>query len=128
MKSNENSIGSCIYVHKDICEDFPRRKANYDREKALEESRRLLDKIATPPSSARRISKDVQIITCSFCQLLLPLNKTNNCRHCEETFCYRHKTELDHNCEKLSKETAKYLNAKNQFKLRLREAKSNAAR
>ena len=129
MNSNENSIASCIYVHNTESEFLSHHKAKvYDREKALEESRRILDLISTPRASHRSLTGEVKLNTCYLCKVIMPLNLHNQCKFCDEVFCGRHKSELNHQCEKLSKETAKYLNAKNQFKLRLREAKSNAAR
>ena len=132
MQANENSLGSCIYVHRDESEDLSpclsRRTINYDRTKALEESRRLFELISTPRSSTKPLASEVQLNTCFFCKVIQPLSKNNQCKLCDEMFCGRHKAELNHNCEKLTKETANYLNAKNQFKLRLRQAKSNAAR
>jgi hypothetical protein len=102
---------------------------SYDKLKALQDSYILLDKIATPISHRNNANHgNIVLSTCFFCKSLMPLISNNQCKLCDEMFCGRHKTEVNHACEKLSKDTAKYLNAKNQFKLRLREAKNKAVR
>jgi hypothetical protein len=101
-----------------------REPKHYDREKALEESRRILALLNSPMGHGdRRPAGSFSLSSCYFCKTLMPLTENSNCQLCNEAFCSRHKTEINHNCEKLSKDTAMYLNAKNQFKLRLREAK-----
>ncbi len=133
----DRSDDSCIYVSSGIgavnnCATFswPKEK-NYDRVKALEESKRLLDLISTPNLNKLHntpLHGNLVLSSCYFCKMLMPLTCDRQCKLCSENFCNKHKSELDHNCEKLSKDTAKYLNAKNQFKLKLREAKSKAVR
>ena len=85
MQANENSLGSCIFVHRDAGEDLSpimsRREKNYDRIKALEESRRLLELISTPRSSSKPLTNEVQLNTCFFCKVIQPLSKNNQCKH-----------------------------------------------
>ena len=126
---------------------FPDRD-HYDREKALEQSRRILEMLNSPVASHRSLTREnehhqhedlrrinnqmnsgnINLASCYICKTLMPVNFDHQCKLCQENFCGRHRAEISHNCEKLSKETSKYLNAKNQFKLRLREAKSKAVR
>lgn len=109
-----NSVNSCN-IHD------PKQ---YDREKALEESRRILALLNSPIGHAqRRAAGSFSLSSCYFCKTIMPITHNSCCQLCNETFCSRHKTEINHKCEKLSKDTAMYLNAKNQFKLKLREAK-----
>ncbi len=66
----------------------------------------------------------VNFSACNFCQKLVAFNKDNECKLCSKFFCLKHKAEINHKCEKLSKDTERYLNAKNQFKSRLRDVKN----
>jgi hypothetical protein len=109
----------------------------FDRVKALEESKRLLELLNSPlinaqhhesGSSSTGTKSNINLATCTFCKTLMPLNTNISCKYCNEVFCRRHRGEINHNCEKLSKDTAKYLNAKNQFKLKLREVRNKAVR
>ena len=109
-----NSVNSCN-IHD---------PKHYNREKALEESRRILALLNSPMGHAeRRPAGSFSLSSCYFCKTIMPITDNSCCQLCNENFCSRHKTEINHNCEKLSKDTAMYLNAKNQFKLKLREAK-----
>ncbi len=126
---------SCIYVNKgENVHDFSnikkRMNKNYDKARALEESKKLLALISSPTTSCRNDTDGSNLVlsSCFSCKLLIPLSTTNQCKLCNESFCGRHRSEVNHNCEKLSKDTAKYLNAKNLFKLRLRDAKNKAVR
>ncbi len=125
----ESSQHECRYVNTmsngDVNGYNMHQPKHYDREKALEESRRILDLISSPCGSQgdRRTGGNVNLSSCYHCKTIMPLTSNSNCVLCNEAFCGRHKSEINHNCEKLSKDTAMYLNAKNQFKLRLREAK-----
>jgi len=102
------------------------RAIEYDKTAALEQSRKILASLDPP---TRKIEDaNFTLSSCFFCKTLMPLNPEANCKLCEEVFCCRHRSEVSHHCEKLNKETAKYLNAKNQFKLKLREVKSKAGR
>jgi hypothetical protein len=124
---------TCIYVN--TCNDAinncntMKPPHHYDKAKALEESRRILALLNSPVSTKHMADHgSICLSTCFFCKTIMPMIADNQCKLCDEAFCGRHKMEINHNCEKLNKETAKYLNAKNQFKLRLREAKSKAVR
>lgn len=103
-----------------------RAAPEYDKAAALEQSRKILASFELPTRKLE--DANFTLSTCFFCKTLMPQNPEANCHLCEEVFCCRHRSEMSHHCEKLNKETAKYLNAKNQFKLKLREVKSKAGR
>lgn len=131
----DRSDDSCTYVNNamsvNTCRSLKDRlEKNYDRIKALEESKKILALLSPMIDRHHDISNHGNIVlsSCYFCKLLMPASRESHCKLCNECFCARHKNELNHSCEKLSKDTAKYLDAKNQFKLKLREAKSKAVR
>lgn len=133
----DNTDESCIYVNKCIesihnCSSMKKKiEESYDRTRALEESKKILALINSPicrPHHDVQITSNIVLSTCYFCKILIPLSTNNQCKLCCQNFCLTHRVDIRHNCEKLSKDTAKYLNAKNQFKLKLREVKSKAVR
>jgi hypothetical protein len=98
----------------------------------LEKSRMLLAKFSLSNKVLSKHNIDQSNIqnlaSCFTCKKLISRNKDNECRLCTEIFCLKHRTEISHKCEKLSKDTERYLNAKNLFKLKLREVKGKAVR
>lgn len=113
-----------------IRSEFTSRRQSTDIDEepssALEESRKILAKFSlfSKMEEHKRLkaSGTINFQTCYFCKALISL--TNTCVLCRENFCGKHKSEVNHKCENLSKDREAYLNAKNQFKLRLREVKS----
>ena len=103
-------------------------EATFDRKAALEESRKILALLNSPGQhSARRDLLPLgQIVmsSCHFCSTAMSSTINSKCKYCQEEFCCKHRGEINHKCKKISEQTASYLNAKNQFKNRLKEAKT----
>jgi hypothetical protein len=101
--------------------------ATFDRKAALEESRKILALLNSPELHPQREVNlqhgQIAISSCHFCKCVMCSNVNSKCKYCHEDFCARHRAEINHKCEKISEQTASYLNAKNQFKYRLKAAK-----
>jgi hypothetical protein len=122
------SVYRCNYN----CTDFCSIEANAAHENcsdfnALEQSRRILERFNHPKRDQDNIANPV-LSACFFCKKLIPYVSEAQCKHCCERFCIKHK--INHKCDKIPKDEnlERYQNAKNQFKLRLREVKNKAAR
>ena len=135
--NKRNIIENYSLNYRDVSNAFlnapPKIQKIYDREKALEESRRILATIdcynnISYSNNISLATRAVNFCSCFFCKLLIPVRDNSNCKLCNEIFCVRHKSEINHKCEKLNKDTSMYLSAKNQFKLKLKEVKSKARR
>lgn len=109
-------------------EEKTHNEAIFDRKGALEESRKILALINSPDIHPQKhdIAQHgyICVSSCYYCKCVMSSSVNSKCKHCFEEFCGRHKAEINHKCEKISEQTATYLNAKNQFKLRLKEAKN----
>jgi hypothetical protein len=90
----------------------------------LQQSRLLLSKFDRPKRDTNSVGKP-NFSACYHCKKLIPFLNASECRHCSERYCLKHK--MDHGCKK-DENMEKYINAKNQFKLKLREIKNKAAR
>ncbi len=102
-------------------------EATFDRKAALEESRKILALINSPElksRSDRPLLGQIAMSNCHHCNCGISLNENSKCKFCHQEFCLNHRAEFNHKCEKINEQTASYLNAKNQFKLRLKEAKN----
>jgi hypothetical protein len=95
------------------------------RQAALERSRMLLAKFSYEPAENKLLNIH-DLTSCMICKKLLPNSPQCECKLCSKAFCLRHKAEINHNCEKLTKERGIYLHAKNLFKMKLKEVKSKA--
>ena len=63
---------------------------------------------------------------CFFCKTNFSAKKEakTKCADCFETFCARHRRQINHNCQKLDANISKYLMAKNLFRERMRAIKA----
>lgn len=102
-------------------------EATFDRKSALEESRKILELLNSPELHPQREVNlqhgQITVSSCHFCKCVMCSNFSSKCKYCHEDFCGKHRAEINHKCQKISEQTASYLNAKNQFKLRLIAAK-----
>ncbi len=117
-----------LLVTRQQINDNTHNDTKFDRKAALEESRKILALMNSPELHPQRNESmshgQIIVSSCHFCKCVMSSNVNNKCKYCEEEFCVRHRAEINHKCEKISEQTATYLNAKNQFKLRLKEAKN----
>jgi hypothetical protein len=126
------SVYRCNYKCTDFCKIEPTTQ-NYAHYSgcldSLEESRAILDKFNHPKRDENSVASPI-LSACFSCKKLIPYVSEAECKHCCERFCIKHKLQINHKCSKLpSDENAeRYQNAKNQFKLKLREVKNRAAR
>lgn len=91
---------------------------------ALRQSRLILAKFDHPKRDRNNVGQP-NFSACYFCKKLIPFVSESECKQCSERYCLKHK--MDHGCKK-DENMEKYMNAKNQFKLKLREIKNKAAR
>ena len=102
--------------------------ATFDRKAALEESRKILALLNSPELHSVRHDSlplgQMLMSSCHFCNSVMSSTLNSKCKYCQEDFCCKHRGEINHKCDKISEQTASYLNAKNQFKNRLKEAKT----
>jgi hypothetical protein len=108
---------------------------NFDRVKALEESRLILNRIDNYEGEIfpRKQSHDwdkycvngnLLISSCSYCRVLVTKKRRSECRVCGRLYCGRHLNEISHSCN-IGK--AKIMQGKNLFKIRLRQVKNTLA-
>ena len=108
---------------------------SFDRAKALEESRFILNRIDLYEGEIfpRKHSHDCEkysvngnllISSCSYCKVLVTKKKRSECRICGRLFCNRHLNEITHSCN-IGK--AKIMQGKTLFKIRLRQVKNTLA-
>jgi hypothetical protein len=106
---------------KNMCTEYSQCISN----EALQQSRQILARFDDPRRDRNKVGKP-NFSACYFCKKLIPYVTESECKQCSERYCLKHK--MDHGCSKKDENMEKYMNAKNQFKLKLREIKNKAAR
>jgi hypothetical protein len=126
------SVNKCVYKCTSFCNsdylDDATNEAQVNLD-ALEQSRRILERFNHKRDAAAH--GDPKLSACYSCKKLIPFVSEAQCKHCCERFCIKHKMQVNHQCRHYQAndgEGDKIANAKNQFKLRLKEIKNKAAR
>jgi len=108
---------------------------NFDRAKALEESRLILNRIdnyegeifprkQSHDCNRYSINGNLLISSCSYCRVLVTKKRRSECRICGRFYCSRHLNEISHSC---NTGKAKIMHGRNLFKIRLKQVKNTLA-
>jgi hypothetical protein len=127
-----HSVYRCNYKCTDFCSIDEPTTEHYSQgigSEALDQSRAILARFNHPKRDDSGAANPI-LSACFFCKKLIPYVSEAQCKHCCERFCIKHKLQMNHRCDKLPRDenAERYQNAKNQFKLRLKEVKNKAAR
>lgn len=107
----ENKMINIYFIaKKQIDMNINKSCNNFDRTKALEESRIILNQIDHYDTEMLKIynnsrekyihNGNLLISSCCFCKVLITKRKKNECGMCNRLFCNRHLIEISHNCNK----------------------------